>query len=258
MTETSLSTGGQNWATLKFPFSSYARGLSGTEENTFFLGFLDNFLEYAYIVNVCSQWEVEMRAEKLCTETRKDQIAQAALGLVASHGAKRLSVAAVARRVGFVPSAIYRHFKGKEEVLDAIPGLIRERLLGNLRAVCEKTSDPLQRLKGLLMLHVRLVRENQGIPRIVFSEDFYGGHPERRARVLGGIREYLDSVGEIVRQGQREGQVRADLDPGTVSLMFLGIIQPAALLWHMSDGQFNVARHVKRAWRIFGEAIRAG
>ncbi len=54
-----------------------------------------------------------MAREKLDTEIRQEQIAQAALSLIASRGIKGLSVAAVARRVGLVPSGIYRHFKGK-------------------------------------------------------------------------------------------------------------------------------------------------
>ena len=51
---------------------------------------------------------------KLDTQIRREQIAEAAMSLVASQGLRRLSVAAVARRVGIVPSGIYRHFKSKE------------------------------------------------------------------------------------------------------------------------------------------------
>lgn len=197
-----------------------------------------------------------MSVEKLDTEVRQEQIAQAALGLIASHGLRGLSVAGVARRVGLVPSAIYRHFKGKDEVLDAAIGHIQGRLLDNVRAVCEEAQDPLERLRLLLMRHIKLIRENQGIPRIVFSEDVYNGHPERKARVYGIIKRYVGEVEEIVRQGQRGGRIRPDLDPGAVSVMFLGLIQPAAILWHMSEGEFDVTKQAERAWKIFGEAVR--
>ncbi|HEY6572448.1 MAG TPA: helix-turn-helix domain-containing protein, partial [Candidatus Eisenbacteria bacterium] len=60
-----------------------------------------------------------MRTRKLATEVRRDQIAAAALQIIAAHGVRGLSLAAVARRVGLVPSAIYRHFAGKDEILDA-------------------------------------------------------------------------------------------------------------------------------------------
>ena len=44
-----------------------------------------------------------MADEKLDTLVRQEQIAEAALSLVAAHGVRRLSMAAVARRVGLVP-----------------------------------------------------------------------------------------------------------------------------------------------------------
>ncbi|MBI2220156.1 MAG: helix-turn-helix transcriptional regulator [Acidobacteria bacterium] len=55
-------------------------------------------------------------ALKLDTEIRQEQIAQAALAVVARHGIRRLSIASVARRVGIVPSAPYRHFENKDDL----------------------------------------------------------------------------------------------------------------------------------------------
>ncbi len=195
-------------------------------------------------------------AKKLGTEVRQEQIAQAALDLIAARGLKGLSVARVARRVGLVPSAIYRHFKGKEDVLDAVLDLLRAKLLGNVRAVCEETKDPIERLRLLLLRHVALIRENQAIPRVVFSEEVIGGRAGRKAVVYGIIRGYLDKVAEIVRRGQRQGRIRTDLRAATLSVMFLGLVQPAAVLWLMSGGTFDVERHAREAWRTFSEAIR--
>ncbi len=199
-----------------------------------------------------------MAAEKLQSRVRQEQIAQAALSVVANHGLKALSVGAVARRVGLVPSAIYRHFKNKDEVLDAAIDQIGWRLTENLAEVMRETRDPLERLHRLLLRHIEQIRENRAIPRIIFSEDAYSGHPERRSKILRIIRGYLASVAEIIREGQREGQVRPDLDPENLSLLFLGIFQPAGILWHLTDGGFDVTRHATRAWKVFVVAIRAG
>jgi len=199
-----------------------------------------------------------MATEKLDTQVRKEQIAQAALELVATGGLKKLSVAAVARRVGLVPSALYRHFKGKDEVLDATIGLIQGKLLDNVRAVSKETDDTVEQLHGLLMRHVRMIRENRGIPQIIFSQDFYAGRPDRRARVYQGIRSYLAEVARIIRQGQEGRQIDREIDPEATAVMFLGLVQPSAILWHMSDGEFDVTRQAQRAWPLFVKAIQDG
>ncbi len=197
-----------------------------------------------------------MAREKLETAIRQEQIAQAALHLIATQGLKRLSVASVAGRIGLVPSAIYRHFENKDQVLDAAIDHIGEMLLTNVRIVCEETPRPLERLHRLLMRHIRLIRENRGIPRVVFSEEVYTGHPERKAKVYAMISKYLDRVAEIVREGQEHNRIRRDVDPKTAALMFLGLIQPAAILWHMSDGKLDVTKHAEKAWKIFSGAIQ--
>jgi AcrR family transcriptional regulator len=57
-----------------------------------------------------------MRATKAKTAIRQEQIARAALKLLALKGWQSVSLAAIAKEVGVVTSAVYRHFAGKEEL----------------------------------------------------------------------------------------------------------------------------------------------
>jgi AcrR family transcriptional regulator len=196
-----------------------------------------------------------MAEAKLDTLVRREQIAEAALELVASQGLRRLSMAAVARRVGLVPSGIYRHFKSKDEILAAVLDRIQERLLGNVRAAREAIADPLDCLQDVLMRHIRFIREGRAIPRMIFADDVHAGSPQRKQRVLDIFTRYTGQVGEIVRLGQSQGRIRRDLDVQTVSTMLLGVIIPAGILWHLSDGRFDVTRHAQRAWQLFRSAI---
>lgn len=198
-----------------------------------------------------------MGTEKLETEVRQEQILQAALTLIANHGTEGLSIGAVARRIGLVPSAIYRHFESKDEIIEAVLDLIGERLLENVKAVGGEIWDSVERLRQVLLRHVKLIRENEGILRIVFSESLYTGKPERKAKVYEVIRRYLREVEELIKEGQKAGLIRSDVVPATLALMFLGLIQPAAFIWHLSDGKFDVTKQVERAWQIFQEFIMA-
>lgn len=196
-----------------------------------------------------------MSEKKLHTEIRQEQIVLAALNLVATQGLKSLNVTGVARRVGLVPSAIYRHFKGKEDIIDAVLQHIRAMLQGNVETVCKETPDPLERLRRLLFLHIQLIRENLAIPRVIFSEDVYGGRSGRKEMVYGIVSDYLSRVEEIIRQGQGAGRIDPEIDPKVVSVMFLGLVQPTALLWHISCGRFDVTKQAEKAWRLFSRTI---
>ncbi len=38
-------------------------------------------------------------------------------------------------------------------------------------------------------------------------------------------------------------------------MMLFGIIVPAGILWHLTEGGFDVTRHAQRAWQLFSSAI---
>lgn len=196
-----------------------------------------------------------MAAERLDTETRREQIAEATLDLLGTRGVRELSMAEVARQVGLVPAGIYRHFAGKDEVLDAVVELIAQRLAANVHFVREDTNDAIERLHRLLLRHVRFIQENRAVPRIMFSDELVSGNPKRKARVYQIIRGYLDDVSQIVREGQRSGAIRADLNPKVVSMLLLGIVLPGAVLWNLSSGQFDVSDHAEQAWDLFRQSI---
>jgi hypothetical protein len=54
------------------------------------------------------------------------------------------------------------------------------------------------------------------------------------------------------------GRIRRDTPAETIAVSFLGLIQPAAIIWSLSEGEFDLVQHSQRAWKMFSDAIRAG
>jgi AcrR family transcriptional regulator len=198
-----------------------------------------------------------MRAPKTETQIRQGQISEAAIDLIAAEGFNALSIAGIAERVGIVPSAFYRHFKSKDEVLDAILDQLRTKLLGNVAAVRKETNKATERLKHLMKRHVRLLAENHVIPQILFADSFYAGHPDRKNKVKGIVADYLGAVQKIVAEGQKDGTIVAGIEPETVSIMFLGMVLPTAVIRNVAGGRLDVDRYVDRAWPLFARGISA-
>ena len=199
-----------------------------------------------------------MSKKRFDTDTRQEQIAEAALEIVRTRGIKALNVAAVAEKVGMVPSALYRHFKSKDEIVTTVLELIRMRLRQNYTQVMNRDIDPVAKLHLLLQRHIDLIRSNNGIPRVIFSEEVIGGLPDKRSKLYTIIEDVLDSVGAIIRDGQRQKIIRNDLAAGNMAIFFLGMIQPAAIIWNLSDGEFDLVAHSQAAWKLFSESITAG
>lgn len=194
-----------------------------------------------------------MGTDKKATEVRRQEMASAALQLISEHGLNGLSVARIARHVGLVPSAIYRHFKSKDEVLDAVYDLIEGKMTSNLRGAWASSAKTVDRLHLLLRLNIRMIIEYPAIPRLAFGEGIYGNHPERRARMYRLIRNYLSQIQKAVTLAQGKGELRSDVPASVIAASFWGLIPPAALLWSASEGGYDITTLVEREWTLFEE-----
>ena len=198
-----------------------------------------------------------MAARKEKTEVRQNEIAKAALAIIAARGLNDLSMAAIARRVGIVPSAIYRHFKGKDEVMDAILDFIQQRLSSNVRTAGRMEGNAIERIHLLLERHLKLFRDNESIPLVVLSTAFYDGNAQRLIKLMGIVDAYLAEVASLVEAGKQEGSIRRDVDAGAAAMMFIGIILPPTALWHIRSGKFDVQDHAEAAWILYRRSIEA-
>jgi TetR/AcrR family transcriptional regulator, fatty acid metabolism regulator protein len=203
--------------------------------------------------------EYRMAIEKLNTGVRREQIAQAVLGLIATQGAKGLSVAAVARRVGLVPSALYRHFENKDQMLNAAIDLFQAQVLTHFEEVERESPHCLERLHRLLVRQVRMIRENQvvAMPRIVFSDNLYGRNPQKRFQVYKILESFIGRLNDMILEGKKRGEIHAGIDPASAARIFLAIFQSSGIFWFLSDGEFDVTKHAEKAWRIFKRSIEA-
>lgn len=197
---------------------------------------------------------IDQHSNRLATRVRREQIVLAALKLIGNKGPEDFSIAGVAKEIGLVPSAIYRHFSGKAEILEAANDLIRDRLLSIVKQVCSEESDPIEQLHKLLILHVDLIKTNNGIPRYVFSTEGAGA-PDRTQRLYQAVQLYLEKVSGILEDGQLAGRIRKDVAADILAFMFLGLLQPAIFLSHLSDGQFDIETQTQRAWQVYSQAI---
>ena len=174
-----------------------------------------------------------MRVRK-STEIRKDEIVRAALAIVENSGLDKMNINEIAAKVEMVPAAIYRHFKGREEIVAALIEHIDQRLQSNLSQANAVTGTPIAKLKTLFELHVTLLKEEAAIPRVLYFLLSSDRNPELKAGMLSAVGVYVQQVKKLLQQGQRKGEISPDIDAAAAAMMFLGMLQPLAIL-----GQIN-------------------
>ncbi|SFR91430.1 transcriptional regulator, TetR family [Agromyces sp. CF514] len=118
------------------------------------------------------------------------------------------SLEAIASAAGLSRRALYGHFAGRDELIDALIASGATRL----NAIAAETDHP-DAATAIAMLGARLWRA-VGHVRILAAMAVREPHVERAAGALAPLREHL---GELVARGVDDGRLRGDIRPSTLA-----------------------------------------
>ncbi|WP_027721981.1 TetR/AcrR family transcriptional regulator [Maridesulfovibrio zosterae] len=189
--------------------------------------------------------------------SRREQIAEEALKL-AARGISAITMDNVSKACGIVPSALYRHYKNKNEIIHGLKEIIRKKLIENAQLAASEESSPLAALKNLARRHAELICDHPGIPRFLFSEASLDKDSLRRKGLQSIINEYRAAAAVIAEKGQQIGEIRTDISAVDVVFMLLGTVVPPSFLFHITSGEFDPREQVERNLRLFEDAVRSG
>ncbi len=163
------------------------------------------------------------------TPDRKAEIVQIALELAYEVGPERVTTGLIAARLGLSQPAIYKHFPSKSDIWAAVAHQIAARIGANIARAGAANSAPDQRLRLLIMDHLRLIVETPALPELMVSRDSFAGQTGARNLMAGRISQLHTALQTVVRAGIDAGQFRPDLNPDDAATLLLGIIQSLVL-----------------------------
>ncbi|NIR52012.1 TetR family transcriptional regulator [candidate division KSB1 bacterium] len=190
------------------------------------------------------------------SNNRKDQIVFAALEIISEEGAKKLTMKKIAEKIGISDAALYRHFKNKRQIMQAMIEKVGQSLTGSISTAVANIENPVEKLREILRIHLSYLENNKGIPRLVFSEEVHQNDPMLRSSVLRMVNHYLDLIRGILVRARETGQIRSDIDVEATAIGFLGLVQAMALLWSLSGFQFEISEKAPALWRVFSESLK--
>lgn len=181
------------------------------------------------------------------TENRQRQIADAALKIIAQHGLSRFTTAAIAHEVGITEGAIFRHFPSKEAIVLAAIDRVEELFEEDAPS---DEGEPLERLRRFVEHRVRVVHENGGIPRLVFSDDLSLAAGEAGTVKVAAIRKKAAAkIRKCLEDAQKKKQLPAELDLDAAALIVQGAVMALVLTRAARGATAKVWTTIERALR---------
>ncbi len=191
---------------------------------------------------------------KMRGEVRRDQIVQAALAIISSKGVGGLTTAALAAGAGVSEANLYRHFKNKEDIFFAAVSYVKERIAKNIELSLSGTDAPIKKIRRFYDLQIDLMGKNSGIPRFMFSDELHISE-RLREKLLQTMYAFSATLASFIRDAQKDGSFRGDLEPKTTALMFIGMVQGLMFRWSLSGFSFSLDTEARKLWRNFEKCI---
>lgn len=191
------------------------------------------------------------------TVVRQAQIIEAALDAIAKEGFKGLTIAAIAKKVGITNSNVYRHFTGREAIIDAIVTEVENNLKKIISDSCSTKDLSSVCLKKIFLRHIEYLEKHKGIPRVIFSDEMYSGNEQIIARLRATVKGYIDEIKKILKSGIEDKEFDPKLDVNAAAITFLGFIQSIALQWVLFRYSFDPKKRGEKIWRIYLRGIRS-
>jgi len=154
------------------------------------------------------------------------------LGLfIAKQGVGKLTTKRLAKEVGISEAAIYKYFESKNDILVFALKFVQENLHKKITEIDSDTGDSLQKLLRVIRFQFNLLEENQGIPRVIFSEQIYLGSHLLREMYLQNINGYYAFLHGIIQEGIEKGTFRKDLNVDMAATSCMGLVQTTVFRW---------------------------
>ncbi len=161
------------------------------------------------------------------SSTRKVELADAALHIIATKGIAALSTRSVAEQVGLSSGAMFRHFATVDALLDAVAVRVDSVLDATFPPADLPARD---RLERFIEARSTAVGAQLGIMRLVVSEQFFLAlPPDASSRLAACVRKSRAFVVACLREGQEVGDFRRDIDAEALSVIVVGTIRMLAL-----------------------------
>lgn len=179
------------------------------------------------------------RSSRLPRDRREADILEAARAVFTLHGYEAASISEIAQRAGIVEGSIYRYFKNKRDLLTKVIEQWYGTMISEDEASLTTIHGAWNRLRHVIWHHLKSIREEPGLSRLVFSE-FRPNPAYRQTTIFALNRRYTARVTDIIRAGMQSGEFRGDVSPALVRDMIFGCIEHHTWAFLRGEGEYDV------------------
>jgi TetR/AcrR family transcriptional regulator, fatty acid metabolism regulator protein len=156
---------------------------------------------------------------------KRRAILHAAVRVFAEKGYHGCRIADVARAAGVAYGLVYHYFQNKEELLESVFAEQWGILISALQAIDEGPGTASEKIAAVFAFVFDVFKTAPAAVRVLILEVTRTPHSLRAGSTRETFELAVQTVADVIRQGQAQGELRTDLDPLVAAAGVLGALE---------------------------------
>jgi len=183
----------------------------------------------------------------------RDRVFEVAAEVFHRKGYDNTSMSDVATAAGLTKAGLYHHVASKESLLYTVLDSGLDMTDSHVVKPLEGITDPLDRLKTMIDLHLRLVLEERNLEVTGLLHECKTLSINDRGRINRRKKEYVRMTAKLIADVTRKYRVK-DVNPKLAAFALLGMLN-WTYQWYTASGSNSREEIVKHFQRIFLQGI---
>jgi AcrR family transcriptional regulator len=193
--------------------------------------------------------------DRFPADSRKQQIVETVLELVAAHGTEAVSAQLVADAIGVTQPAVFRHFPTKEAMWLAVMDWLEQRLVAIYSAADDGGEARLVVLSRIFLEHVKLIERYPALAKLVFSDHLRLQFPSLQARFGKIHKAYAARLAAVIDRAKADGAIGDSVAAKDAATMFLSLIQGLGFQFAIARLPVKLSTEAEQVLALYLQAI---
>lgn len=193
---------------------------------------------------------------RLPRERRVSDILAAAHAVFRARGYANAAVSEIAAGAQVVEGTIYKYFENKQALLVHVLQGWYEGVLADYARELPGIRGPRARMRYIIWRHLRAVKEDPQLARLMFLE--VRAHDDYPRTALYRLNQrYTELLTQVLAEGMAAGELRADLPARVVRDLVYGGIEHLTWRYVSGHGRLDLERRTDDVLRVIWDGIAA-
>ena len=174
------------------------------------------------------------------TSKRQQEIIESAGKLLMEKGIKGLTTKNLAQEMEFSESALYRHFKNKEDIILLLIRFLSENINLRFETILKTENNAEEKFLALFKSQFQFFKKNPHFIVIVLSDGLMDNSEDIKKSIKKLIETNFGAIKQIMIEGQQSKDFNQEMEAESLVHFAMGSFRLQMLQWKLSNFSFDI------------------